>query len=885
MSLSAGDRLGPYVVVDPIGSGGMGEVYRARDPRLDRDVAIKILSASLLRDPGSRARFTQEARAVSALNHPNIVTVHDIGMADDVAFMVMELVEGRSLDRLIPESGMRVSDVLRLGAQIADACARAHAAGIIHRDLKPANVMVQSDGRVKVLDFGIAKLRTVGTADDDTHSSAPTRTGPGGVIGTAAYMSPEQAEGRTVDARSDIFSLGATLYEMCAGQRPFKGDSQVKVLAAVVQQDPAPLGDVRQDLPAELVRLVTRCLRKDPARRVQSMADLRVALDDLREDADSGRMAAQPAPSPPSRGRAAAWVGVAVALAAAAAIAAWLIRRPAPADAPLQPVPLTAFAGGEGQPTLSPDGTQVAFRWNGEQQQNNDIYVMLIGGTTPLQLTTDARPESYPRWSPDGRRIAFFRHLEHGRLAVTLVPPIKGPERTLAEFYSTVELGGWPLATMCWTPDSRFLFVAGSQKPGEPNRLFKVNAETGESVAIAVPQGSGTTRGYSSPEISPDGRTLAMVHVDGEHSILLFALTGTFDLAGTKPFPPVANVSTVHWTPDGRDLLVTYMLTVPLPLFRVPASGGELKPLSWVGPGAGRELAMRTGRLVFERTVRDTNIVRLDLRASGETAALDRLAQSSFRDVAPQYSPDGTRIAFHSNRSGSVQIWTADADGTQATQLTSMDPLATSGTPRWSPDGRQILFDSNAGGFFHLYVVGSTGGKPRALTSGSTNNFTGTWSRDGRWIYFGSNRGGTEEIWRMPADGGTPEQVTSFGATSPQISPDGRWLYFTKRDGADGLWRVPIEGGPPQRLAERVVRYNFVAIDEGVYFLAPRLRPGAAPGGTLFYRDFASGAVRQLLAIDRPLDVGLGLSPDRRYLLFAQVDYAGQDLMLVDNFR
>ena len=318
MALASGDRLGPYVITAQLGAGGMGEVYRARDPRLNRDVAIKVMRASAVIDAEWRSRFTHEARAVSALSHPNIVTVHDVGTEGDVAYMVMELVDGQTLDRMIPASGLRVGEILRIGAQVADACARAHATGIIHRDLKPANVIVQPDGRVRVLDFGIAKLMAPGEVAGGAAPDA-TGTSPGVVLGTAAYMSPEQAEGRPVDARSDIFSLGAMLYEMCTGQRPFKGDSAVTVMAAVLQQEPPPLGGVRSDLPPELVRLITRCLRKDPARRVQSMADLKVALEELRDDADSGRLTASAPAAAPAARRTMALIATTAALVLAVA--------------------------------------------------------------------------------------------------------------------------------------------------------------------------------------------------------------------------------------------------------------------------------------------------------------------------------------------------------------------------------------------------------------------------------------------------------------------------------------------------------------------------------------------------------------------------------------
>jgi len=292
MALSPGDRLGPYEVVSPLGAGGMGAVYKARDPRLQRDVAIKVLHPDRMTDAERRQRFLVEAKAVSSLNHPNILTVYDIGTEDDIAYLVTELVDGRSLDALIPSTGFPVGEVLRIGTQVADALARAHAAGIIHRDLKPANVMLAADGRVKVLDFGLAKIVEPSQSDDFDTQTMEGKTAEGTVMGTAGYMSPEQAQGRPLDQRSDIFSFGAMLYELATGRRAFPGDSTMSTIAAVLREEPQAPGDLRKDLPSELTRIIMRCLRKDPARRVQSTADLKVALDELKQESDSGKLTA-----------------------------------------------------------------------------------------------------------------------------------------------------------------------------------------------------------------------------------------------------------------------------------------------------------------------------------------------------------------------------------------------------------------------------------------------------------------------------------------------------------------------------------------------------------------------------------------------------------------
>jgi eukaryotic-like serine/threonine-protein kinase len=880
MALSPGDQLGPYRIVRLLGAGGMGAVYRARDPRLERDVAIKVLHAAALTDDDRRARFLQEAKAASALSHPNIVTVYDIGAEGDVVYMVMELVDGQPLDELIPESGMRVQQALRVGAQIADACSAAHAAGIVHRDLKPANVMVQADGRAKVLDFGVAKL--LETADAFDTRTRTVQTAAGTIVGTAPYMSPEQAEAKPLDTRSDIFSFGALLYETVTGRRAFAGDSAVATLAAVLQHDPLPPTDAKPVIPSELSRLIMRCLKKDPARRVQSMADLKVALEELRDDVDSGRLTAPQAMAPPlARSRRLAWLAAGLAVLAIGAAVVWSTRSAPDAELAAQPVPLTGYAGSESFPAFSPDGGQVAFTWNGERGDNLDIYVALIGGGSPLRLTTDPQNDSRPAWSPDGRHIAFLRRVTQDTTAVMLVPPLGGLERKVGQFNTKAFLGGASLSSLCWTPDSRFLLVSASETPAEGNQILRVAIDGGE-VKTLVPF-AGNSGGYMAPALSPDGRALAVTPY-GSGVIELWQMSEDLE-AGAVTRLNAGNVNPIGiaWTPDSKELILTPNLTNRT-LYRMAVSGGAPRPLTWTGPGA-TFAATHAARMAFARIFRDVNIVRVDLAAAGGTrSVLERIAPSSFRDVAPHYSPDGRRLAFYSNRGGSLQIWTANADGSQATPLTSMDPIATTGTPRWSPDGQRIAFDSNAGrpgevGTYQVYVVGADGGRPRALTTGDTNNFAAAWSTDGRWIYFSSNRSGQDQVWRVAPEGGEAQQVTHDGGAVPTVSPDGRYLYFTRGDGAEGLWRRPLEGGDAVQVAPKVYRHNYAVGREGVYYATPR------PDSVIRFVTPESGATRDIFIPEKFLDLGLALSPDGRFLLFTQEDYIGQDLMLVENVR
>lgn len=877
-------QIGPYEILGLLGEGGMGTVYRARDPRLDRIVALKVLRQDGAGDADRQARFIQEAKSVSALNHPNIVTVHDMGVHDGMAYMVMELIEGQSLDQLITPRGMRISEVLRIASQVADAFAEAHAARIVHRDLKPANVMVQPNGRVKVLDFGLAKL---------LQESAPqpgmvTQTAAGIVVGTAAYMSPEQAEARPLDARSDIFSFGAVLYEMCSGRRAFQGDSNASVLADVLREEPRPLRDLRDDLPSELARLVMRCLRKDPARRVQSMADLKVAFDELRDEIDSGRTAVAPAAARAVSRWSWPSAVAGAALAAVAVSAVFLIGMPkrsaATDDAPLEPLPLTTYPGRERFPALSPDGNSVAFSWNGEHLDNFDIYVQLIGAGAPLRLTTDPADDGPEAWSPDGRFLAFFRRIDHDRVALMMVPTLGGVERKVAEFSVRLQFDN-PLADLLWTPDGNYIIASGGRSPGDAADIHRIAIDTGEiTTLIKAPAGK---EGYSPLALSPDGHTLAAFlnfPTDGKGT-QLFHMTPSWEIAGAPTAAPIpTDVQTLAWTPDSRELVYRIGVNVPLPLYRVRLPDGAPVAMPWVGADAsGATMSAVKKRMAFSRIVRDANIWRLAIdSAERGTPSVDQIAGSSFRDVFAQYSPDGKRLVFYSNRGGSIQIWTANADGTAPSQLTNLDPTATTGSPRWSPDGRRIVFDSSAGGHYRVYEIDPGGGPAHPLTPETVDSFTGVYSPDGTSLYFTSSRSGRTEVWRQPVAGGPAEQVTKNGGNGPAISPDGATVYYAKDDGSAALWRMPVGGGPETRVADNLYRYSFAVTASAIYFIT---QPEKTRMAVIKKIDLATRRTSDLFTLDRPPDLGLGVSPDGRYLLFSKLDYSGADLMLVENFR
>jgi serine/threonine protein kinase len=499
MSLAPGTHLGPYEIVSLLGTGGMGEVYRARDPRLGRDVAIKVLPSAFADDAERLRRFEQEARAAAALNHPNIVTVYSVEKSDGVLFLTMEVVEGRSLALAIPKRGFAIDELLTIAVPLADAVAAAHEKGITHRDLKPANIMIGAAGhpsRVKVLDFGLAKLidPELATGGASTRPDGPS-TAEGRIVGTVAYMSPEQAAGKAIDSRSDLFSMGVILYEMATGQKPFNGDTGVAVLSSILKDTPASVTDLSPALPREPGRIIRRCLVKDPSRRYQTAADLRNELEELKRECDSGALVAADA-TPGSSRFSIPWRSIAILLALASAVAfAWLrLRSPdRPAASPERLfTQLTTQSAREQFPSISPDGKWIVY--DGNQAGNSDIYLQSVGGQNPINLTKDSPDDdTQPAFSPDGERIAFRSERQGGGIFVM--------GRTGESVRRITDTGYTP----AWSPDGTQLVFAT-----QPPSVFRV----GPSDLWAVRLASGDRRRLSDvkgiqPSWSPHGPRIA----------------------------------------------------------------------------------------------------------------------------------------------------------------------------------------------------------------------------------------------------------------------------------------------------------------------------------------------------------------------------------------
>jgi eukaryotic-like serine/threonine-protein kinase len=860
-----GRRLLQFEVREKIGEGGMGAVYRALDTRLNRLVAIKVLPPEKLADPERKRRFIQEAQTASSLNHPNIITIHDITADGDVEFIVMELVTGRTLAECIGRKAMPLAEVLRCGIQVADALAAAHAAGVIHRDLKPGNIMVTGQGLVKVLDFGLAKLteRVEGGEFATTVSLETPSTDPGTILGTAAYMSPEQAEGHRLDARSDIFSFGAVLYEMLSGQRAFKGQSQLAVLTSVLRGETKPLGELAPGLPAEVDRTVTRCLRKDPSRRFQNMSDLKVVLQELQDESDSGRLTGVGGTAvTPKRRRWLVPAMGAVCLLAAAGAAFWMRGRQSFAAPKL--VPLTSFPGLEQQASLSPDGTQVAFAWNGEKEDNFDVYVKQIDGEGFTRLTTDPLPEHTPRWSPDGRTIAFVRGGKDGGLM--LIPAIGGPARRISDDRNCPG----------WTPDSKSVLV--NRDDGVSALIFLLSIESGQARQVAFPPKG--IFGDTFPAVSPDGQTLAFFRSSSPETPDVHVVP----LAGGEPRRITRGLTSaggLSWTPDGKEIVFSADRGGGRRLWRGPVGASPEQAPVLVGSAGEDALEPKIAgsRLVYTRRHVRVNLWRTALQENPPEPV--RIVASTRHDMVPAYSPDGRKIAFTSDRTGVEELWVSDAEGGNAIRLTS---IGVASGPAWSPDSSQLVFLSR-GAEPDLYAIDANGGSPRRITHGPQKGYYPSWSRDGKWIYFLTGLGGFK-ISKVPSQGGEPVEVVK-GAFFAQESADGRFLLYTKVANVGGtapgsFWRMPVAGGEEVQIHDAVYSQRWQPHGTGVYFQDFR-----SAEKTIYFLDIETKQVKRVAAVNKAMGgiPGFTVSPDGRWVITAHSEPPTSDIMLVDNFR
>jgi eukaryotic-like serine/threonine-protein kinase len=863
MPLSPGAHLGPYEVLALIGAGGMGEVYRARDPRLNREVAIKVLPADRLTDEGRRQRFLREARAAATLTHPHIVTIYEVESADGVDFLVMEYVRGKSLDAVIPRGGLRLGETLRIGIAVADALAAAHGRGIIHRDLKPANVMVGTDSAVKVLDFGLAKL--LHEDDDPSDPSASTHlvehlTEAGQRMGTLAYMAPEQASGESVDARADIFSFGAMLYEMATGQRAFSGKTPAETLSAVMEKQPAAPTTLVPSLPHDLERTILRCLRKDPAKRFQTMADVRIDLAEIKEESDSSGASPTPLPRPRLLWRAVAAASVLVGVA----VAAWYVWPQRPHEAaPMHVVPLTTMTGHAMFSSFSPDGQQVAFAWQPEGQDNFDVYVKLVGLDDIRRLTTDPANDDFPTWSPDGRQIAFVR----GN-TIRLVSPVSGGERKLND----LAVASSPMA---WSPDGRYIAATKEEPTGDP-RIYLLPTDGSEPRPLTRPGLACDT-----PAFAPDGRRVAYVSCKGTIDVIDLDTgltpTGSPRMLTTHAVPFVVGMI---WSPDGSSVIYGAFDAGGFWLWRLRVNGGTPERIEVAGDKATwPAVAPSRNRLAFSRHLGASSLYRFQPDRPSQP-----LATSTLLDGGLDFAPDGTRIAYCAKS----EVWIAGADGSAPQQLTR-GPGSWQCSPHWSPDGQRVAFDSEAAdGLWHIWTIAADGGVPRQVTLDEGNQNAPSWSQDGQWIYYSWAKGAAatarRDIWRIHLADGRKEQVTFEGRVlAAREAADGKSLLYSSLGGVSA---VPLTGGSPHQIVPCAAA--FATASPGLYYVACGAGTVWNASNPALHLVEASGQDRVLGTLDRfwaPDSFSLAVSPDGKVIVYNRLLREGDDLMLIENFH
>ena len=890
MSIASGTRFGPYEIVSPLGAGGMGEVYRARDTRLDRTVAIKILPTNLAADPDLRARFEREAIAIAALDHPHICAVHDVGEHDGVRYLVMQYLEGDTLAaRLARTKGpLPLDQALKIAIEIADALDKAHRAGITHRDLKPANIMLTKSG-AKLLDFGLAKLRGPTapiSMSGMTRLTTPTpNTATGTILGTVHYMAPEQLEGREADARTDIWALGVVVYEMVTGARPFDGESAASVIGSILKDHPLPISSRVPLVPPAVDRIVDRCLRTDPDDRWQSMRDLLFAFEGITQTTTGN--AGRPAARRPI---------VAAAIAGGAivgAIAAWSIAgsmRPRAVDLPvLQHAARISHDSLLSEwPTWSPDGRQFAFSSN--RSGNFDVYVRRVDGGQEINVTNRAGDDVQPAFSPDGNSIAFVS-TRLSRTALIKIGTNTGFDtRTYGgDLWITPTLGGQARRVAenanspAWEPGGRaIVYITG---PENHREIDRVAAEGGQPTPLL-------TQSASRWEIvrlryAPDGRWISFE--TSEEEILVMPASGGQ--------PVVLLRGTSHtWDPSGKRLYYVVLEadnSTRIEAADVDASTGGLRVarvlVAGVTLGRVKDLAVAPDRqrLLAVTSEESLNLTRVRIGDGTIVGAEESLSDGHVRDRYPAVSPDGRRIAVGSNRTDDEELWLVDVasrqwervqmpavahgwiseacwardgrhvvvmrhtldgvtsfwylavDGGSTEQILPPRPaLAGSFGCDFSPDDSRFVYAWMKDGVSQLFTFDLRARREQQLTTSPGHKYAAAWSPDGRWVAFSGNSGAAVQVWRIPAGGGTEQQLT-FGydrVMHPFYSPDGRWLYVQPNH--HNIQRMPADGGPLTPVT------NFS--ESGLFLEEPTISPD---GRWLVYMHSKGGSSLWLLTL------------------------------------
>jgi eukaryotic-like serine/threonine-protein kinase len=884
MRLSAGIRLGTYEVVAPLGVGGMGEVYRARDVRLGRDVAIKILTVSFAADAERIRRFEREAKTLALLNHPNIAAIYGFEDSGDAPALVMELVEGATLADRIKSGPIPVDEVVLIVKQIAEGMEYAHERGIVHRDLKPANVKVSCDDSVKILDFGLAKAVKGEAAETDVATS-PTLTGmatqAGFIIGTAAYMSPEQAKGKPVDRRADIWAFGCVFYEMLTGKVAFGGETVTDILASVVRAEP-DWSQLPAGTPLRARVLLQRCLQKDPKQRLRDIGDARISLDEI----ISGAALEAPAPgevATASRwGRALPWA-LAGLLAAAliAVVAVWKIAAHATMpEAAMHFSAVTDFPGVQAQPSLSPDGRSVAFVSNRDGHYN--IYFALVNGGTLVQITNDPNLKSHPVWSPDGTMIAYARLNDSGIWDVWNVPALGGAPRRLI----------LNAADPAWSPDSRLLAYGNMA-----DYALWICGASGENAHRV--EGTAEREWIDAePRFSPDGRKIAFAARNSGGGPYGELAVADLDSGKTRLLTHDNTLAlSPAWSADGRFIYFASSRGGTLNIWKIGQDGSGLQQIT-AGEGDDAELDVSADgkRIVFSTLREHIALAELDLQAKPGQQSVKLLTTDTVRNqFGPVYSPDGSHLAYFSNLKGIEQegISVADADGSNATPLVQ-DPRVNV-SPQWTPDGKYLVYRSAATVFekWEYRRVAVSGGAPQTLLTGDHSRLQV--GPDGRLLFPGPN--GEVETFD-PRDNKT-ETLGTLPADARKgllrWSPDGHSVAYLvspreENDANSGLWVDDFKKPPRQVFRGWVVRYargpgNEIYLLEGKPDLNGVLWKVGWDGQGLTRTPATIPILYNFNYMHALLTNQFDVSPDARHLAFQTEQILEESIGMIENVR
>ena len=847
-----GREVDHYRILGHLGGGGMGVVYKAEDTRLQRTVALKFLPPAMTRDPVAKSRFLQEARAASALDHPNVCTVYDIGeLEDGQLYLAMPAYDGETLKKRIERGTLPVEEAVDITKQVAQGLSKAHRLGIVHRDIKPANLMLTGDGIVKILDFGLAKL---------AGSAGLTRAG--FCVGTPSYMSPEQARGE-VDQRTDLWSLGVVLYEMLTGQLPFRAESDPGIVHAVLHEEPSPLGRWRQDLPATLERIVVGLLKKDPGDRYPTAEH---TLEDLRSlggpPTRTGLSREVLLPAPKRRGL---WVAMAVAIAALAGLGTWVATRPrSVGDLIQEKVRLTRQSGSEQHPSLGGD----FFVYTRLAAGDADIFRQRVGGQNPQNLTEGcAQDDSAPAVSPDGSQIAFRSECDGGGIFVM--------GSTGESARRLTDSGQEP----AWSPDGSEIVVADEAvvKPGLRtlvSRLWKVRVADGAATLLQ-------TGDAVQPSWSPGGKRIAYWSFSsgtGRRSIWTIRGDGRDPVEvigdGKLNWHPV-------WAPDGRYLYFLSDRTGSQNIWRVridEASGkvqGSPEPLNAPAESvAGLSLGRDGHRLLYATDDSRVNVETIELDpAAGEVrGGLRPVITGSWSIVTADISPDGEKIAFYAQ--SPEELYVVPVSGGDPRQLTRDN--YNDRVPRWSPDGRSLVFYSNRSGKYEAWKIGADGGGLEPLTRLDRPVYNPIWSPDGQRlaISLGSELGAVLDL-RLPLDRRRPQALIERGRVAGPFapdswSPDGRWLAGYRDD--EGFLLYSFQDRRFEKVSDHGINVAWLHQSGRLLYLDQ---------GSLRLFDLATRSSRELLAPPAPSKFRrVAVSRDDRTLCLVRASDEG-DLWLL----